>query len=128
MDGKCSAMTKAGRPCSGPVLPGRALCWAHDPALNQRRAEGQRKGGSMRSNQARARRQFAAESLAPSEVSGLLSVALKGVLGGRIEPGIANAAANVARALVAVREAGEVERLAGEVDELKAMLRRGGAA
>jgi len=77
--------------------------------LNQRRAEGQRRGGAERSNQARARRRFATEALGSDQVLGLLSVALKGVLGGRIEPGVANAAANLGRAIVAVREATEVE-------------------
>jgi len=109
MDRNCSATTKAGAPCSGPVLPGRDLCWAHDPALNQRRAEGQRRGGEARSNQARARRKFAAAALGSDQVLGLLSVALRDVIDGKLEPGIASAAANLGRAIVAVRGATELE-------------------
>ena len=63
----------------------------------------------MRSNTARAKRQFVAESLDSGQVLGLLSVALRGVLTGRLEPGIANAAANLGRAIVAVRESTETE-------------------
>lgn len=106
---RCSATNRSGAPCSGPALPGRDRCWAHEPDLAARRAEGRRKGGEARSNQARARRQFAAEALGTDQVLGLLSVALKGVLGGKVEPGIGNAAANIARAIVAVREATELE-------------------
>ena len=109
MDGKCSATTKAGAACSGTPLPGREWCFSHAPELNQRRAEGQRRGGSMRSNTARAQRQFVAEALDSGQVLGLLSVALRGVLGGRVEPGRANAAASLGRAIVAVREATELE-------------------
>jgi len=63
----------------------------------------------MRSNTARAKRQFVAEALDSEQVLGLLSVALRGVLGGKLEPGVANAAASLGRAIVAVREATEVE-------------------
>jgi len=109
MDNKCTATTKSGAACSGTPLPGREWCWSHDPQLNQRRVEGQRRGGSHRSNAARAKRQFVAESLDSGQVLGLLSVALRGVLTGRLEPGIANAAANLGRAIVAVRESTETE-------------------
>ncbi len=43
------------------------------------------------------------------EVAGLLSLALRGVLSGRIEPGVGNAVASLARALTHVHEATEVE-------------------
>jgi len=57
-----------------------------------------------------------AESLTLPEVQGLLSVALKGVLAGRIEPGIANASANVARAIAAVAQVGELEERLRELE------------
>ncbi len=47
--------------------------------------------------------------MAPDEVGGLLSLTLRNVITGRIEPGIANAAANLARAILAVNEATTLE-------------------
>ncbi len=92
-------------------------CYWHDPGLEDERTEGRRKGGAARSNRARQRKQLPAESLTLPEVQGLLSVALKGVLSGRIEPGIANASANVARAIAAVAQAGEMEERLRDLEE-----------
>lgn len=43
------------------------------------------------------------------ELRGLLGVTLKGVIGGRIEPGVGNAAANLARALNDLAKTSELE-------------------
>jgi hypothetical protein len=84
-------------------------CWFHDPTFAAERDAGRRKGGVQRSNQARARKQFTDGGLTPQELSGLLGKALQDVLDGKVEPGPVNAAANIARALLAVREATETE-------------------
>jgi hypothetical protein len=47
--------------------------------------------------------------LSPVEIQGLLSKALRDVLAGNLEPGIANAAAGLSRALVTIREATTLE-------------------
>ena len=117
MDTKCSAINRDGRPCSGVARLDRPYCWAHDPELNERRAEGQRKGGAARSNKVRARRQYASGGLTPAEVAGLLGKALTDVLSGTLEPGPANAAAGIARALLAVREATELETRISELEQ-----------
>ncbi len=109
MHGRCTGTNRDGSPCSGQARPGRPWCSWHDPALDAQRAGWRQKGGAARSNKARAKKALPAESLTLQEVQGLLSVALKGVLTGRIEPGIANASANVARAIAAVAQAGEIE-------------------
>ncbi|MDA8169512.1 MAG: hypothetical protein M0Z59_07425 [Nitrospiraceae bacterium] len=35
----CKAQTKAGKPCRAEVLPGKELCFAHDPEAQARQAE-----------------------------------------------------------------------------------------
>ncbi len=50
-----------------------------------------------------------AATLALSEVDALLCLALKGVLAGKIEPGIATSAATVAKAITSVRSSSDLE-------------------
>ena len=116
MHGRCTGTNRDGSPCSGQARPGRPWCSWHDPQLDDQRAAWRQKGGTARSNKARARKQLPAESLTLPEVQGLLSVALKGLLAGRIEPGIANASANVARAIAAVAQVGELEERLRELE------------
>lgn len=106
---RCQAVTKSGKPCSARPVDDAGLCAWHSPAWAERRREWSAKGGAQRSNQQRAKKRLPTSTLAPIEIQGLLGVALRDVLAGRVEPGIANAAANLARALVTVREASEVE-------------------
>jgi len=87
-----------------------------------------KKGGAARSNKARAKKSYVTDDLTPQEIGGLLGKALRDVLSGKAEAGVVNAAANVARAIVAVREATALDELAAEVETLKTALRRGGAA
>jgi|GEM_PF-1042721 len=109
MDAQCIALTRGGQPCSaGPVRPS-GYCYWHDPALLEQRLTDRQRGGAARSNVARARKQIADAVLTPGDIQGLLGATLRGVIAGRTEPGIGNAAANLARALVAVREATDVE-------------------
>jgi len=106
---RCQATAASGKPCSASPRPGRPFClWHDDEAVAERQAIS-RKGGAARSNSVRARRKFASSALGSDQVLGLLSVALRDVIDGKLEPGIANAAANLGRAIVAVREATEVE-------------------
>jgi hypothetical protein len=117
MDAKCIAVTKDGRPCSaGPVRPS-GYCYWHDPALLEQRRTDRQRGGAARSNVARARKQIAGAVLSPSDIQGLLGATLRAVIAGRIEPGIGNAAANLARALIAVREATEIETRLAALEE-----------
>lgn len=106
---RCKATAKGGGPCSArPVRPS-GWCFWHDPELETERAERRRRGGQQRSNKARARRALPGEALTPAELQGFIGIALDGVLAGRLEPGVANAVANLSRAAIAVREATEVE-------------------
>jgi len=106
---RCRATTRDGRPCSAQARPDSELCVWHDPRYASRRAEWSATGGRQSSAKARLRKSLPDEALTPDEVQGLLAKALRDVLAGALEPGRANAAANLARALMAVREAATLE-------------------
>jgi len=109
MDAKCSATNKNGSPCSAGPVRDDGFCYWHSPDLAEQRLTDRQRGGAARSNVARARKQIAGAVLEPGDIQGLLGATLRAVIAGRLEPGIGNAAANIARALIAVREASEIE-------------------
>jgi len=116
MAAKCSAIARSGRPCGSAPLAGSSWCYLHDPAAAEARRESSRKGGFSRSNRARARASLP-DPLTPADIQSILGAVLRGVVGGRIEPGVATAAAGVARALVTVREAVELEERLSELEQ-----------
>ena len=116
MAAKCSAIARSGRPCGSAPLAGSSWCYLHDPAAAEARRESSRKGGFSRSNRARAKKAMPAAALTPREIEGYISMALRAVLAGKIEPGVGNAVANLARAAVAVREATELEARLAELE------------
>ncbi len=62
--------------------------------------------------------------LTADELRGLVGLTIKRVLTGATEPAVGNSVAALARAYVAVTEAGAVEALEAEVTELKAAVSR----
>ncbi len=106
---RCKGITKGGEPCAAKPRPGTELCPWHSADLAERRREWSRRGGVNSSNKARAKKQIPDGTMSAGELGGLLGLVLKGVIAGKIEPGVGNAAANIARALVSVREASEFE-------------------
>ena len=106
---QCTATTSGGAPCHAVARPGSRWCLFHDPNAAEERRAYSRKGGAARSNRARARKALPVEAMTLSEVQGTLGKVLKDVVGGKIEPGVASAAASVARALVAVAQASDLE-------------------
>jgi hypothetical protein len=125
---RCVATTKVGNPCGGTAVPGENLCPWHSPSWAERRRAWSVKGGQGKSAAARAKKHLPAEPLSNDELLGYLTVVFKGVITRNLDPKIGNSAIAIARGMVEIRNAGEVERLAGEVEELRTMLRRGGAA
>jgi hypothetical protein len=90
-------------------LPGDRFCPWHSPAWADRRREWSAQGGTNRSNKRRAKKALPAEPLTAAEIHSYLGLVFRGVIGGKLEPGVATAAANVARAMIAVRESSELE-------------------
>ena len=124
MDSRCRATNAAGSPCSAQPVRADGYCFWHSPELEAERAESRRRGGRQRSTQARAKKQLPAGVLTNDELRGLVGITIKRVLTGTTEPAIANSVANLARAYVAVTEAGAVEALEAEVAELRATVAR----
>ena len=112
----CSGTTRTGAPCRAPATGGGAFCVAHDPGRVVQMEAWRRQGGRARSNRQRARRQYG-EVLGSEEVLAVLSTTLRATLAGRVTPGQATALAAVARALVAVREASELEERLARLEE-----------
>jgi hypothetical protein len=112
----CRGTTADGKPCAARPRPGSSWCPWHDPDLSDRRSEWSAKGGSNRSNRRRAKRQLPAEPLTAEEVHAYLGVVFRGVIGGTTEPGVATAAANVARAMMDVAKASDLEERMAEIE------------
>jgi hypothetical protein len=106
---RCPATTKEGKPCSATPRPGRGYCLWHDPTAAAERSANARKGGQSRSNLARLKRALPTETLDFRDVQGVLGAVLRDLLAGTLDPPVANAAANVARAFAAIAQAGEME-------------------
>ena len=104
---RCTGTRKDGGTCAAKAVTGSEYCLAHDPARVVEMAEWRRQGGKASSNASRARK--AAAGLAPVEIIGVLGGVLTGVLAGDYTPGQANAAASVARAMMAVHEVSTIE-------------------
>ena len=107
--GRCSATTKAGKPCSAQSRPGKRVCLWHDAEAGEERRQNAAKGGQARSSLSRLKRSLPTEPLAFSDVQGVLGAVLRDLLAGKLDPPVANAAANVARAFAAIAQAGEME-------------------
>ncbi|MDP9370769.1 MAG: hypothetical protein M3Q03_21290 [Chloroflexota bacterium] len=123
MDRQCKGANAAGQRCDAKPVRPSGWCYWHDPALEAERTEGRRKGGAARSNKARAKKALPAQALTLQELQGVLSFTLKATLAGKIEPGVANAVANVARTMTTVAQAGEIEE---RLRELEAAAELGG--
>ncbi|ACZ38915.1 hypothetical protein [Sphaerobacter thermophilus] len=111
---QCTATRRDGGRCTARALPGRPYCFAHDPELQAERTEARRRGGRNRAKVVRLRR-LVPPRLLP--VFDQLEQALRDVLGGSLEPRRAMAAASVARALVDVLQAGELEERLRKLEE-----------
>src|SRR5437588_540166 len=60
MQTTCSAVRRDGAPCTAPVLAG-GYCFAHDPALAEKRAAARLAGGKGKANTARAHKRLPAD-------------------------------------------------------------------
>jgi hypothetical protein len=93
----CPATTRDGLPCRGTPLP-TGWCFAHDPALADIRAAGNRRGGVNKATTARLTARM------PPTIGGVVDVlvdTLDRVRDGRMEPARGRAVAALARAIVA---------------------------
>jgi hypothetical protein len=81
----------------------------HSPAKEGERQEWRRRGGVNRSNKARAKKELPAEPLSVAELHAYLGVVFRRVITGATEPGVATAAATVARTMAELAKTGDLE-------------------
>ena len=113
---RCQAASRDGSPCSArPSASG--WCLWHDPACVEERRQNSIKGGKAKSNRVRARKSAIALAMTPAELGGVLSAVLRQTIAGELETGVANAAANISRAMITVREATETEARLDALEE-----------
>jgi hypothetical protein len=105
---RCSGTNKDGTACSAPPRAGSDWCAWHDPDLAEDRARWQAMGGRAKANPVRARKRLAVAPDLPT-LDAALCEALTDLLDGRLEPGVASAAASLSRAIVTLREVGTIE-------------------
>lgn len=110
----CDGIRRDGARCGAPARSDGAYCFAHDPARAHERTEARRKGGRHRSSAVRLR------ALVPPRLVPVyerLEAALDEVHQGTIDPRVASAMAGLARAMVAVLTAGEMEERVRRLEE-----------
>ena len=103
---RCSERRRDGQPCKALVLSDSPYCFAHDPERDAERVEARRKGGRNSAGIIRMRG-LVPPRLVP--VYETLERALAQVHDGTLEARRASAMAGLARAMVAVLTAGELE-------------------
>lgn len=110
---RCVGLRKDGSQCNGLAL-GSLYCFAHDPARAGERVQARRKGGRNSAKIVRLR------GLAPPRLRDLfdvLEVAVGEVHGGALAPPAATAMAALARAMVAVLDAGDLAERVAELEQ-----------
>jgi len=127
MLGKCTKLNKDGSACSAHEWRD-GLCRWHHPDLEAERTAGRRKGGRARSNAARAAKAMPEGLLSHTELQAAVGLTIQEVRSGLIEPGVANAIANLARAYASIAETAGVETLQAEVAELRDLVAARGLA
>jgi hypothetical protein len=112
----CRGTTKDGKPCGAKPRPGTDLCPWHSPDLAERRAEWSRKGGVNSSTQQRARKALPGHEMTATELHAFLAVVLKGVVAGRLDAKVGNAAANIARSMNEIGKSADLEERMAEIE------------
>lgn len=111
---RCAGVRRDGQLCTAPVLSDGAYCFAHDPARAADRDAARHKGGRHSASVVRLRR-LVPPRLIP--IFDKLEQALEEVHAGALKPSQAIAMATLARAMVAVLQAGELEERVRRLEE-----------
>ena len=110
----CIATKLNGEPCTRWVVRNSSYCISHAPEYAEKRAEGSKRGGYNRANIRRLSKLFPTRLIPIWE---RLERALEETHSGELDPRIATALAQLARAMVAVLQAGEVEQRLRHLEE-----------
>ena len=113
---QCTGTTKAGQRCRARALPGSPFCVSHDPSKVTQLAEWRRKGGLAKANRVRAKKALPAEPLTNEELHAWLGVVFRGVISGKLEPGVGTATATIARTMLELFRAIALEARVAELE------------
>ncbi len=103
---QCAATRADGSPCKARALPDRTLCWAHSPDHQAKAEQARSRGGTNRSNTARASRRMPRDMKALGE---RILQAFDRVETGHLDPARAHAMARLVAAFVQLHQVGELE-------------------
>lgn len=108
----CASARLDGQPCQAKSLPGEAFCWAHHPAYQERRREGQRRGGQAKATAARAAKAWAVagREIPDDALPLILKALIVDVRAGAVEPAVAGAIANLAKVSLGLKSDLELEQ------------------
>lgn len=120
----CQSRNAKGKPCSAPLYKD-GYCYVHHPEADEARAVARRKGGENSANAARAQKRMVAYSI--GGVRAILSTVLRDLLDGRIDTGVATAAATLGRAVITANEKGELEARIAELERRAGVVKDEGA-
>lgn len=122
--GKCQGTNRDGDPCSATPQPGKQWCVWHDPDRAEERAQWNREAGRAKSHKVQARKKVLTAGLDLGEIDAALCKALLDVLKGSLEPGVATAAATVARTISQLRTDGDFEKRLKELERQEDIRKR----
>ncbi len=111
---RCDALRKDGSACKAPALPDDTKCWAHSSSTEERRDAARKSGGANSAKTVRLRGMLPPR-LVP--VFDALEAALTEVHDGLLDPKQAMAMAAIARAMVSVLTAGEIEQRVRDIEQ-----------
>jgi hypothetical protein len=117
MASRCRSRKADGSACEAQPVRADGYCYWHSPELAELRDQKNREGGRNRSNAQRAKKALPAEVLTAEEIRSWLGLVFKGVIAGKIEPGVATASATVARALLETAKVSEIESQLAELEK-----------
>lgn len=115
---RCIGVKRDGAPCNAAALGGSAYCLVHDPSRVVEMAAWRREGGRSKSNAARARKTLAASTLSAEELDAVLCSVLAKVVKEQVPPAVGTSAAAIVKALISVREAGQIADRLTDVERL----------
>lgn len=124
MVARCPSITREGNPCSATPRPGSVYCAWHDPELSKRRSEWSAKGGANRSNKRRAAKELPTALMETDELASWLTVCLKRVIAGKMDPPVGTAAATLVRTIADIRRGAEIEERMADIERLAGTERR----
>jgi len=97
-------------------LPGSPFCVSHDPSKVTQLAAWRRKGGYASSNKARAKKHLPADPLSNEQLHAWLGIVFRGVIAGRIEPGVGTASSTLAKTMLELFRAIDLESRIAELE------------